>query len=126
MDLNAYDVAPVGARDGPSSSTSAVRKSVRPVLGAKQAVEDGVARASEAKDPERMDRAVEHVNETVQSLVGTDRRLHFRVDGDAGVVVATLTDGQSEEVVRQIPSEEFLDVAARLRELGSLLLDRVG
>lgn len=126
MDFNTYDLPPVGARDGPAAQTAGPRRTVRPVLDAKQAVEGGASRASDAPAPERLTGAIQRVNETVESLLGVDKRLRFRVDDATGTVIATLTDGKTEEIVRQIPSEDFLDVAARLRELGSLLLDRVG
>lgn len=49
--------------------------------------------------------------------------LHFSVDTDSGTVVVKVVDTQTEEVIRQMPSEEALAMARGLKETGSLLLN---
>jgi len=66
------------------------------------------------------------MTKAVESLSAGRRRVRFHLDRETGTVVARILDGESERVVRQIPGEGFLDVAARLRDLGSLLMDEVG
>ena len=76
-------------------------------------------------DPARIADAVERANRATESLATDNRTLRFQVDEGTGNVVMQVLDGNSDKVVRQIPPEEFLEVAARLRELKSLLLDTV-
>ncbi len=46
-----------------------------------------------------------------------DRDLAFSVDDSTGITVITVTDHNSGEVVRQIPSEDILQLAQNLQEL---------
>jgi len=54
--------------------------------------------------------AVTKMNEHVQSL---QRNLQFSVDDESGLSVVTVMDRETEEVIRQIPSEEMLALARR-------------
>jgi flagellar protein FlaG len=45
--------------------------------------------------------------------------LSFRVDKSTGKTVIKIMDAQTEEVVRQYPPEEILDMAASLKDLAS-------
>ena len=55
--------------------------------------------------------AVSQINDYVQNL---QRNLQFTVDEESGRDVVTVIDSQSEEVIRQIPSEEVLELSRRL------------
>jgi flagellar protein FlaG len=57
--------------------------------------------------------AVSQINDHVQNL---QRDLVFTVDDVTGKEVVTVIDRQSEEIIRQIPSEEALVLARRLAE----------
>jgi len=54
--------------------------------------------------------AVTKMNEHVQSL---QRNLQFSVDDESGRSIVTVMDRETEEVIRQIPSEEMLALARR-------------
>lgn len=59
----------------------------------------------------------------MQEFIGSfNRSLQFRVDEDSGRNVVTVLDDQG-EVIRQIPSEELLEVVARLAEASGGLID---
>lgn len=73
---------------------------------------------------ERLDRAVEQLNDYVQSV---RRELHFSVDPASGRTVVKVLDPQTDQVIRQIPSAEVLSLAARIEQgevprLGILML----
>jgi flagellar protein FlaG len=55
--------------------------------------------------------AVSQINDHVQSL---QRNLLFTVDDVTGKDVVTVVDTETEQVIRQIPSEEVLEVARRI------------
>ncbi len=57
--------------------------------------------------------AVTQINSYVQNL---QRNLQFTVDEETGKDIVTVTDSESNEVIRQIPSEEALALARRLAE----------
>lgn len=58
--------------------------------------------------------AVSNLNDYVQNL---ERNLSFSVDEVSGKTVITVTDPESDEVIRQIPSEDLLAVARHYAEL---------
>lgn len=57
--------------------------------------------------------AVSQINDYVQSL---QRNLKFTVDEVTGKDIVTIIDSESKEVIRQLPSEEALELARRLAE----------
>ena len=57
--------------------------------------------------------AVSQINDYVQNL---QRNLQFTVDETTGKNVVTVIDNETKEVIRQIPSEEALEIARRLVE----------
>lgn len=64
--------------------------------------------------------AVNRLNAYVQTL---RRDLQFRVDEDTDRVIVTVTDSETHEVIRQIPSEEILAVAKSLENIQGVLMD---
>lgn len=64
-------------------------------------------------ESEPVNQAVEVLNEYVQSV---NRDLQFSVDEASGRTVIKVLDAETQEVVRQIPSEEILALARHLRE----------
>ncbi len=57
-----------------------------------------------------------------QSMQSTHRNLEFSLDSDSGLTVVKVIDQSSGEMIRQIPSEVAVKLAASLKESGSLLL----
>ncbi|MBO1520738.1 flagellar protein FlaG [Oceanisphaera pacifica] len=77
----------------------------------------------EQKEPlngEQLTKIVEEMDE----FVGTfNRGLKFRVDEDSGQQVVTVVDNKTGDTIRQIPTEELLEVVARLAEASGGLID---
>lgn len=76
--------------------------------------------ADEARDVsrEQVESAVSTIQEFVQSV---RRNVTFSVEDNSGRVVVKVTDASSGDVIRQIPSEEALQLAESLDEVRSLL-----
>jgi len=62
--------------------------------------------------------------ESVTQRLNSDVRLS--VDDETGRVVATIIDRKTREVIRQVPLQDLLDIAARLNDLVGLLFDAEG
>lgn len=75
---------------------------------AKPAEQSAIQRA------EDIEAAVEKLTEFAQSL---QRALSFSVDDITGQTILVVTDSESDEVVRQVPSEELVQLARKLQEL---------
>lgn len=71
---------------------------------------------------EEVSNAVESLNQYMKSI---GRNLRFSIDADSGYTVITVVDRETEEVIRQIPSEEVLERLRDQQEAGiSIFTDR--
>jgi len=61
---------------------------------------------------------VVQLKEQVQSV---SRQLEFRVDENSGRTLIKVTDRETGELIREIPSEEMVELGQRLRELAETL-----
>lgn len=67
--------------------------------------------------------AADNINRLVQQFA---RNLEFTVDEETGIDVVKVVDTQSQEVIRQMPTEEMLAIAKALDKLqGMLIKDKV-
>lgn len=70
-----------------------------------------------------VDQAVQKINDTLQTL---SQKLEFSVDKETDAFVVKVVDKETKEVIRQIPSEEMLNLAKALDKLQGLIIkDRV-
>jgi flagellar protein FlaG len=78
---------------------------------------------NEASQPARM--AVEKAAKELESFVHSmGRNLNISVDGNTGYHVVTVTNPDTGEVIRQMPSPELLKIAQSLPKYDGLLLNR--
>jgi len=80
----------------------------------------GATSVSSSQDREVVEAAIQEANQT---LADTSLAFSISVDGHTDQVVVQLTDRSTGEVVRQIPSEDQIAIAARLRELVGVLFN---
>lgn len=82
------------------------------------------AKAEEAQElsVEKLDDAVQRLNDLAESV---QRQLRFSVDDDTGRSVITVTDKETDEVIRQIPSEEVLNLISRFQKFESGILEEM-
>ena len=125
------DIGSIKALAGPLSAPRPVRASVsEPEPSRAEASDpavvaaDATTAASKVEKPSETTREqVEGAVSTIQDFVQSVRRsINFSLEeGDGGRVVVKVTDAQSGDVIRQIPSEEALQLAENLSEVRSLL-----
>jgi len=83
--------------------------------------EEPVAKAAEEAQSvsrEQVESAVSTIQEFVQSV---RRNVNFTLEDGSGRIVVKVTDASSGDIIRQIPSEEALQLAESLEEVRSLL-----
>jgi flagellar protein FlaG len=110
MDINSIQATSIQAASASKaertgSSAQAVANSAASGLGPAAARED-------------VEAAVATIQDFVQSV---SRSLNFSLEEGSGRVVVKVTDVGSGDVIRQIPSEEALQLAENLSEVRSLL-----
>lgn len=74
---------------------------------------DERAREKRPQDARQIEQAVSDLNDLVHDL---HRELRFTVDHDSGDTVIKVVDRETDEVVRQIPSEELMQLRKRLQD----------
>lgn len=95
------------------AKVSAVVPSVARVESADTATIDVTQAVSQDETAQNLQGAVSQINDYVQNL---QRSLLFTVDEASGKDVVTVLDRETEEVIRQYPSDEILAIARRLAE----------
>lgn len=81
--------------------------------------------ATEQKEKPSLQEVIE-ISARLQDSVQTIRRdLNFSVDETLGDIVITVTDRETQETIRQIPSEEVLSISRNIEEVKSLLFDKI-
>jgi flagellar protein FlaG len=79
--------------------------------------------AEEINDIEKVQEATDKVNEII---LHNDARHEFQVHEGTGRIMVKLVDKESGEVIKEIPSEKMLDVAAKIWDLVGLVVDEKG
>jgi len=74
----------------------------------------------EGMSEEKIASAVERINNFIQTM---QRDLNFSVDEESGQRVVTVMDRSTNEVVRQLPSEEALEIMTNLDKISGLLFN---
>ena len=74
--------------------------------------------------PEKIKEAVEDLNKRVkQPSVIKHTQLSFKYHDDTNRISITVTDSDTDEVIREIPPEKALDMLAKAWEMAGLLVD---
>ena len=90
-------------------------------------VVDATNASEETADNNVTDEQVSDAISDIQTFVESNQRnLNFSVDEDSQRSIVSVTDANSGDVIRQIPSEEVLQLAERIRELQTEFGSAVG
>jgi flagellar protein FlaG len=107
-----------------SSASKAIAPESQAVLLSGAAAVQG-AQAAQAsavvKQPTKGD-VQEAVKKIEQVLSPAAQGLRFSIDSDTGINIVKLIDSQTQEVLRQIPSQEVIDISKALDKLQGLLV----
>ncbi len=71
-----------------------------------------LADVSKDLSQETLDDTISQLNNSLQNI---QRNLEFSIDKDVGMIVINVKDKETDEVVRQIPSKEVLELAKNLQ-----------
>ena len=117
MEITSNQIKPItleGVMPTKVSVPEAEKASVEKVqLNAAVTIENEEKDSVPSKQAGNLQVAVSQINDYVQNL---QRNLQFTVDEATGKDVVTIIDSESKEVIRQLPSEEALELARRLVE----------
>lgn len=111
----AADPVPTTTRDGPAEVSATKRVSEQ--SGRDQAKPEELV-GSQKTDADVIDDVVGDLNNLVQEM---HRELQFSVDNESGDTVIKVVDSETEQVIREIPSEEVLRMRKRLEAAAGLI-----
>ena len=69
------------------------------------------------EDKQAVETQIEKLQEFNQSI---DRSLQFKVDEELGVTIVRVIDKETDELIRQFPPEELINLSRRLKELNDI------
>jgi flagellar protein FlaG len=95
----------------PKNQTASAGTDIASTEAVSQPASDVAGQAENQR--QQLDQAVSQINDYVQNV---QRSLQFSVDELSGRNVVTVIDKQTEEVIRQIPTEEVLTIARTIAE----------
>lgn len=99
------------------------RPDERPV----SAVDSGVVsarpvRADTSATPQSKEAVIAAVDKLNEAMAASSQSLKFEIDDDTKQIVVKIIDQSTDEVVRQIPSEEALQMAKSIDRMQGLLI----
>lgn len=109
--------APVSDRLSGSTPAPQIAQSAAPLQTANPV--RSTNSSPKAASADEINKAVAEINKSVQV---SSQNLEFSVDNDAKEVVVKIVDQQTKQVIRQIPTEEALEIAKSLDKLQGLLI----
>jgi flagellar protein FlaG len=113
------DDRPVGGAEPQAGMTKSAGTDAASAASATSATSaTATAKASPSRDD--VDTAVKKLND---SMPGSSQSLQFSVDHDSKEIVVKLIDQDTKEVLRQMPSEEALQMAKSIDKLQGRLID---
>lgn len=123
MDIQAYDAT---SRTEATPRARGAGMPAQAAVGKKQGIDalpNGVAAQQPAQQPapseQQVSQALRSINDLLESR---SPNLEFSVDKDSNRTVIKVVDKDSREVIRQMPTEEALQIAKALDRLQSMLI----
>lgn len=113
----ATSVALAASSDG-SNSIARQNAADRPTVSARAAAL-GMPETARTSTPDQIDQALDEVRKAIAPVA---RDLRFSVDDDTGRTIIKVIDSSTDEVIKQIPSEEILAIAKAIDKLQGLLV----
>jgi flagellar protein FlaG len=122
--MNSQPQQPTASSRQPLESTPAATGAAQPVQtlnSSTQSVKQSALVEDAGLSEQKLQAAVEKMNELMRS---SDRSLQFSVDDSTERMVIKVMDMETEEVIRQIPSEETLKFSEFLQGMVGLIFDQ--
>lgn len=112
----------VGIEKENIKNTQTEEKVVTPVTQSEAITDDGEKSGIKVTEQSSstVKETVEEMNAFLQSM---QRNLSFSIDEDSGEKVISVKDSETEEVIRQIPSEELVVLRKKMDDVVGILFD---
>jgi flagellar protein FlaG len=95
------------------------RGSINPSPGNHSRVDE--VKSNDNPSKEAVERAVQKASELARSL---SRKLSFTYDDRIEKIIVRVMEGETDKIVRQIPTEEMIRLSVRMDEIMGMLIDQ--
>ena len=115
------------AEDAAADNTQASGISGAPTSMSADLVTGGTAASSDAlgaKKPTPLEQVQQAMEDVRNAIAPVAQDLLFSIDEDTGKTIVKVVDASTDEVIRQIPSEEIISIAKALDKLQGLLVEQ--
>jgi flagellar protein FlaG len=102
-----------------SSNNAGTAGPVQKTTGQAQAAPQADSAAGSAWSPEQIQQATRNIERAVGSMTS---ELNFSVDQESGKTVVRVIDSATQQLIRQIPSEELMAASRAIDRLAGLLV----
>ncbi len=87
--------------------------------------QEKVVNSEDVKRDQQMDteEAMERIVHTAKYF---NRKIHLEVEEDLDIMIVKVVDSETEEVIRQIPPEELVELSKNTNDLKGLLINKEG
>lgn len=106
--------------EAPPTGVDALTRSDQVVTAIGNTEKAGLTDPNPPPDKQRVAEAVKHMNDFLQTV---KRTLQFTIDEQSGKLVVQIKDTETNQVIRQIPSEEALRIAEQIEKLKGMLIE---
>lgn len=110
---NFENVPPSEVKKSESLNTEKVKKEEEKVTGSED------IKKQDVNTQEAMDKVV-------SAAKIFNKELHLELERDLDIMIVKVVDSETDEVIRQIPAEEMVELSRNARDLKGLLIDKEG
>ncbi len=121
MDINvaSASTAPLSHRATSQQNTAAAESEVKPAAAL---VSETATEREKNDNPQDAEQLTQVAAELSDSMAMMRKGLAFKVDEHSGQAVVTVLDKDTGDVIRQMPTEEALELAEKLSQAAGLLM----
>ena len=110
---------------GAHAPSTANRKLPEAVVAENKSREETIPEVQRGMDTQSVAELTGAIDQLNGYLEATQRGLHFSIDDDSGRTIVRVVDMETDEVIRQIPSEEMLALIRHFSEVTGKIFDEV-
>lgn len=96
------------------------KSSANPASNVNTSIQKAQSDTANPVQPDQLQKAVDSIEKFAQAA---SQNLKFSIDEDTGKTVIKVMDATTDEIVRQIPSEEAIDIARSLSKIHGALFN---
>ncbi|WP_138227260.1 flagellar protein FlaG [Paenibacillus algicola] len=117
----------VSSNNVPVVTQTSVNKRVTSMLGTEKSLSIIQATAQvpsgDTKPQQTMDEAIQQLQKAIDAIQGPQKTLEFSIHEKTNTVMIKVLNKETGDLIREVPPEKILDLAARMMEITGFIID---